>query len=288
MVERMAQLCVLIGCLLALPLLLLSGPSVFPDLQLFLQTMIENQKKNRLVEMSYTYEMKRQTLTLDRGQPTETKMETFEIIPLEDGDYKRRVDKDGKPLSDSDRKKEQEKLEEEFKKRAGLSEAEKAQLEKKRRERRQKEEKFWTEVLRAFEFRQAGQQGEQGNTTKVIDFFPRANYEPPREYSDFRLLKKVKGRLWVDETDFQIARGTVEFIEDFKLGAGLLVKVNKGATYSVLQKKVKDEVWLPYHDEIAAQGRLFLFKGFDLKIVNDYSGYRKFETQVNLRPTEGE
>jgi hypothetical protein len=43
------------------------------------------------------------------GQPTETKMETLKSFS-EDGDYKRRVDKDGKPLSDTDRKKEQEKL----------------------------------------------------------------------------------------------------------------------------------------------------------------------------------
>jgi hypothetical protein len=250
--------------------------------------MIENQKKNRLLEMSYTYEMKRQTQVLDRGQPTETKLETFEVIPLEEGDYKRRVEKDGKLLSEGERKKEQAKLEEEFKKRAGLSEAEKAKLEKKRRERRQKEEKLWTEVLRAFVFHQAGQEEHQGRIMRIIDFLPRASYEPPKEYSDFRLLKKVKGRIWVDETDFQISHGNVEFIEDFKLGAGLLVKINQGATYSVSQKKVNDEVWLRYHDEIAAQGRLFLFKSFGLKIVNDYSGYRRFETKVNLRPTEGE
>jgi hypothetical protein len=288
MAERVAQLGFLIACLVTPPLLLSCEPSDFPDLQLFLQKMIENQKKNRLIEMSYTYEMKRQTLVLDRDQPTETKMETFEVIPLEDGDYKRRVQKDGKPLSESERKKEQAKLEEEFRKRAGLSEAEKAKLEKKRKERQRKEEKFWTEVLQAFDFHQAGQEEQQGRITRVIDFLPRPNYEPPREYSDFRLLKKVKGRIWVDEMDFQISRGNIEFIEDFKLGAGLLVKINRGATYSVLQKKVNDEVWLSSHDEIAAQGRLFLFQSFGLKIVNDYSGYRRFETRVNLRPPEGE
>ena len=53
-------------------------------------------------------------------------------------------------------------------------------------------------------------------------------------------------------------------------------------------RKINDEVWLPAHDEIAAQGCLFLFKSFGLRIVNDYSGYRRFETRVNLRPTEGE
>jgi hypothetical protein len=287
MVERLTHLSLFIVCLTILPPRLFSVSSEPAPLQLFLEKMIENQKQNRLLEMSYTYEMKKQTQVLDRGQPTETKRETFEVIPLEDGDYKRRIEKDGKVLSESERQKEQAKLEEEFKKRAGLSETEKAKLEKKRNERRQKEEKLWTEVLRAFDFRQAGQEEHQGRITRIIDFYPRAGYEPPKEYGDFRLLKKVKGRIWVDEVDFQICRGNVEFIEDFKLGAGLVVKINQGATYSVLQSKINDEVWLPAHDEITAQGRLFLFKGFGLKIVNDYSGYRRFETEVNLRPTEG-
>ena len=68
----------------------------------------------------------------------------------------------------------------------------------------------------------------------------------------------------------------------------MVLKINQGAVYSVLQSKINDEVWLPLHDEITAEGRLFLFKTFGLKIVNDYSGYRRFETKVNFRPTEGE
>jgi hypothetical protein len=288
MVERLTYLSLFLVCLTILPPRLFSVSSELAPLQLFLQKMIENQKQNRLLEMSYTYEMKKQTQVLDRGQPTETKRETFEVIPLEDGDYKRRIEKDGKVLSESERQKEQAKLEQEFRRRAGLSEAEKAKLEKKRWERRQKEEKFWTEVLRAFDFHQAGQEEQEGRIMRVIDFYPRSEYNPPKEYDDFRLLKKVKGRIWVDENDFQVSRGHVEFIEDFKLGAGLVIKINQGATYSVWQSKVNDEVWLPSHDELSAQGRLFLFKGFGLKVVNDYSGYRRFQTEVNLRPTESE
>jgi hypothetical protein len=252
-------------------------------LNLFLQKIIENEKQNRLVEMSYAYEMKRRTIT-----SSEARMETFEVIPLEDGDYKRRVERDGKPLSESEQKKEQDKLEKEFEKRSGLSETEKAKLEKKRLERRQKEERFWSEMLRAFAFRQTGQEEHENHPTKVIDFSPRSDYEPPEEYADFRLLKKLKGRLWVDEMDLQIVRAEIEFVEDFKMAAGLLIKINKGTTYSVVQKKVRDEVWLPYHDEITAQGRFLFFKGFELKIVSDYGSYRKFQTEVSLHPAEGQ
>ena len=287
--ERLARLGLFIALVVSLPLRLSSGPADSPPLQLFLEKMIKNQRQNRLLEMSYTYEMKKQTQVLDHGQSTETKSETFEVIPLEDGDYKRRVQKDGKDLSESERQKEQAKLEEEFRKRAGLTEAEKAKLETKRRERRQKEEKLWTEVLLAFDFYQVGEDEQGGRRTRIIDFSPRANYEPPREYGDFfKVLRKVKGRIWVDEADCQIFRGNVQFIQDFKIGAGMVLKINQGAVYSVLQSKINDEVWLPLHDEITAEGRLFLFKTFGLKIVNDYSGYRRFETKVNFRPTEGE
>jgi hypothetical protein len=290
MVKRIAQLGLglFVVCLAIASILIFAEPPDSPPLQSFLERMIENQKQNRLLEMSYTYQMKRQTQLLDRGRPSETKLETFDVIPLEDGDYKRRVEKDGKPLSESERQKEQAKLEEEFKKRSGLSEAEKIKVKNKASERQQKEKKFWTEVLRAFDFHEAGQEEQQGRATRIVDFLPRASYEPPKEYSDFRLLKTVKGRIWVDEVDLQISRGEVQFVEDFRLLGGLVAKINQGATYSVSQKKVNDEVWLPFHDELNAQGRLFLFKSFGLKIVNDYSSYRRFETQVDFRPTDGD
>ena len=88
----------------------------------------------------------------------------------------------------------------------------------------------------------------------------------------------------VDVADDQVSRADVEFIQDIRLVGGLLAKVNKGGTFTVLQKKVNDEVWFPSHSAVVVNGRLLVFKGFDLKILSDFRNYRKFETSVNFVP----
>ena len=119
---------------------------------------------------------------------------------------------------------------------------------------------------------------------KILIFIvtPRASYIP--RDSDLKILKLIKGKIWVDEVEAQINRAEIEFIEDFKLGAGFLAKVNRGSTLKVWQRKVNDEAWFPYHSEVIANGRILLFKGFNLKFVSDFANYRKFETQVNIVP----
>jgi hypothetical protein len=253
------------------------------DFEILLRRVVENEKGNRLLEMSYVYEFTRNKMTL--GKDSEVKQSeslTFEVTPLQDGDYRRLIKKNGQPLSEHEAKKEQRKLEESIRKHARLSESERAKLEKKRAELRQKEERLWDEVLKAFDFRLAWQEIQHGRMVMIFDAYPRAEYSPSD--GDLEILKKIKGRVWIDELDSQISRAEVDFIEDIKFGAGFLVRVNKGGSFRVWKKKVNDEVWFPYRSEVLVNGKIALFKGFNLKFVSDFSNYRKFETHVNLSP----
>src|SRR3990172_3114994 len=107
----------------------------------YIRKIAENVKKNRVLEMSYTYEVTHQMLTL--GRNTEVKdnnTRTYEITPLEEGNYRKLIRKDGKPLSGKEVRREEKKLEENLKKRANLSTSDRAKLEKNKMERRRKEE----------------------------------------------------------------------------------------------------------------------------------------------------
>ena len=77
------------------------------------QRVAENEKRNRLLEMSYIYELTRQKFSLgNNSEVLESESHTFEVTPLEDGDYRRLLKKDGRPLSEKEARKEQEKLDE--------------------------------------------------------------------------------------------------------------------------------------------------------------------------------
>ena len=247
------------------------------------QRVAENEKRNRLLEMSYVYELTRQKFSLgNNSEVLESESHTFEVTPLEDGDYRRLLKKDGRPLSEKEARKEQEKLDESIQKRSRLSKSERENLEKKRSERRHKEEQLWDAGLKAFDLAQSGEENLDGRKTLIFTVTPRASYVPGN--SDLKILKIIKGKIWVDEAEAQINKAEIEFIEDFKLGAGFLAKVNRGSTLKVWQRKVNDEAWFPYHSEVIANGRILVFKGFNLKFVSDFANYRKFETQVNIVP----
>jgi hypothetical protein len=268
-------------------LLLLQGAHFLADDSLgsksLAQRVAENEKRNRLLEMSYVYEVTRQKVSLGRNsEALEAESHTFEVTPLEDGDYRRLIKKDGKPLTEKEAKKEQEKLDESIQAHSHLSKSEREKLERKRSERRHKEEQFWDEGLKAFDLALSGEEKQDGRKVLVFLVTPRPSYVPSN--SDLKILKIIKGKIWVDEAEAQINRAEIEFIEDFKLGAGFLAKVNRGSTLKVWQRKVNNEAWLPYHSEVVANGRVLVFKSFNLKFVSDFSNYRKFETQVNIVP----
>jgi hypothetical protein len=247
------------------------------------QRVAENEKRNRLLEMSYVYEMTRQKFSLgNNSEVLEAESHTFEVTPLEDGDYRKLVKKDGKPLSEKEARKEQEKLDNNIRKHSSLSKSERENLEKKRTERRRKEAQLWDEGLKAFDLVLSGEEHLEGRKALIFTMTPRAGYIP--RDPDLRILKIIKGKIWVDEVEAQINRAEIEFIEDFKLGAGFLAKVNRGSTLRVWQRKVNDEAWFPYHSEVVVNGRVLVFKGFNLKFVSDFANYRKFETQVNIVP----
>lgn len=247
------------------------------------QRVAENEKRNRLLEMSYVYEVTRQKVSLGRNsEALESESHTFEVTPLPEGDYRRLIKKDGKPLTEKEARKEQEKLNESIQKHARLSKSQRENLERKRSERRRKEEQFWDEGLKAFELALSGEENVGGRRTLILTVTPRASYIP--KDSDLKILKMIKGKIWVDESEAQISRAEIEFIADFKLGAGFLAKVNRGSTLKVWQRKVNDEAWFPFHSEVVANGRVLVLKGFNLKFVSDFSNYRKFETHVNIVP----
>ena len=86
------------------------GPLSGPE---YIRKIAENVKKNRILEMSYTFEVTHQKLTLGRNaEVKDNETRTYEITPLEDDYYRKLIRKDGKPLSEQEARSEEKKLEE--------------------------------------------------------------------------------------------------------------------------------------------------------------------------------
>jgi hypothetical protein len=216
------------------------------------------------------------------GKPTIFRDQAYEIVPLESGEYHKLIRKNGKPLPEKELRKEQEKLEKSAARQASLSARQKNKLEKERQEKLRKEEQAWNDVLNAFEISLEGHEQLDGRPVTILGFTPQPGYSPSTD--ETRLLKQIKGKAWIDDEDFQIVRLDAEIVEDLKFGGGFLAKIKKGGTISFFQQKVNREVWLPSRSESYLNARILLVKGFNLKVVNTFSNYRKYETSVKLTP----
>lgn len=266
------------------PVLLLALDLGQPEtLQQFLSEVAENEKKNRLREMCYLYELRHCEITLDQdGREKKRKSSTYEVIPLMDGVYRKLIKRNGKLLSKVEARKQQKKADARLGKGKHLSASAQSKLALKRSKRERKETQFWDEVLGAFHFYYLGLENHGGRNVAMLELLPDEGYKPSKK--DFKILTQLKGRVWVDMLDLQITEAKLEFIKAFKIGWGLVVKINKGAILWVQQRKVQDAVWFPHRFELNLSGRGLLLKEFNRRVIGDFTNYRRYRTRVRLFP----
>ena len=256
-----------------------------PSLRQFVAKVAENERKNRFREMGYLYRLQSDRIILDgRGREKKRTSSTYEVIPLDDGVYRKLIGKNGQALSGKEARKQQRKAEARLRRQRNLSPSGRARLERKHAERRRKEALFWEEAVLAFHFHYRGEEVLNGRPVAVVDLLPHEKYHPAEK--DFWILDKLKGRIWIDRQDLQVTQVDMEFVKPVKVAGGLVARLHKGSTLWVRQEKLRDEVWFPRRFEMTMNGRIFLLKGFNMRMIGEFSDYRRFGTSIRLLPAD--
>ena len=100
------------------------------------------------------------------------------------------------------------------------------------------------------------------------------------------VVRDMMGTVWVDEQDRVLVKAQGHFVNNFKIGGGLVANIQKGTSFSMDQRKVNDEVWLPARFEGQGSARALLFLGFNGHVEAVESGYRKFKATSTIVPVE--
>ncbi|MBZ5605863.1 MAG: hypothetical protein LAO79_26490 [Acidobacteriia bacterium] len=229
---------------------------------------------------NYTYQQREEDREYDKaGALKKTESETTEVLILGGRPYEKRIARDDKPLSEKDARKEQEEMDKEVAKRSNLSESEKQKLEKRRLENR----KFLREIPDAFSFRLVGTEPVSGKPTWVIDATPKPGFRA----KDIRakILSKMRGRIWVDQGEYQWVKVDAQVLDTISLGLALF-RISPGGRILFEQTRVNDEVWLPAHAQFHIDGRLGYIKTLHSEVELNYSDYRKFQTDSRIVASE--
>jgi hypothetical protein len=223
---------------------------------------------------NYTYQQREEDRDFDgQGKTKKVEIETTEVLILAGHPYERVIGRNDKPLSERDTRKEQEKMDK------VLARQEKAKLEKRRAETR----KFLNELPDAFHFRLVGEEDVSGKRAWVITADPRPDFHP----KDMRakLLSKLRGKLWIDQGEYQWVKVEANVLDTISLGMALF-RVAPGGTIAFEQTRVNDEVWLPAHIHVRADARVAYVKKYRTEVDVTYRDYRKFQAESRILTAE--
>jgi hypothetical protein len=262
-----------------------------PDTHAFLDQVRRNLRSDQQLIEQYTFTEKRTEKRLDgNGALKKTKTDTFEVYPsAEPGKmYRRRIARDGVPLSAKELAEEDhkqaERVEKSERKLAEEDAAARAARLRKQEEDLREEQRVITELYQMDELVVEGREWIDGRPTIVIAFTPRPGYKPVTEGG--KVLQKLAGRAWIDEEDKQLARVEARLIDNLGVGPARVARLQKGATSYIYRRKVNDEIWLPAEARFTGSAKVLLFFGGGVDALFEYGDYKKFSVSTEATVTQ--
>jgi hypothetical protein len=252
-----------------------------PDLKALFKEIDSNQKAIDKIKENYAGTRDEEETEYDKtGKVTKRELKEYTFFYLNGDEVSTLVKKDGKPLSDEEQKKENEKTQKEIQnlqKREAKKEAKEEKAKEEGKEQKDNEDVGIETFLRACQFVNPRRERFRGQDVLVFDFEPNPEFKAHK--LEEKVVQKLAGVVWIDEKAHDVARLEAYFIGDFKFGGGLLANLQKGTSFVFEQAFVNEEVWLPTYEEAHVGVRLLLVKGIKVNAVTRYSDYKKFNVE---------
>ncbi|MBJ3584276.1 hypothetical protein JGC48_23900, partial [Salmonella enterica subsp. enterica serovar Derby] len=190
------------------------------------------------------------------GKLREVESETLQITYYKGIEVPRLIEKNGKPLDE----KAQAEVDRAVAKRIEEIEKSAAKEEAARKQGKSPEEDriSISELLRASNLINPRRERFRGRSVIVFDFEPNPAFDYRNAKSFLKFFGKTAGVIWIDETDRQVARIEAFLVDSYNIGGGLVAKLKKGASFTLEQERVNDEIWMPSLMEIDLSARVLL------------------------------
>jgi hypothetical protein len=256
------------------------GSRPLPELEPLLKALNDNQDKIDEMRERYTcrlVEIERKHDGDGRIKESETKI--YEVTPVGTQFVERLISVNGKELSQSEREKEDKRVQKEIEDIIKKREKKEQQEERARvRGEKKKDDDDDIEIkdfLRISEITSIRREMFRGHEVIAFDFEPRKGFKPKNRAED--IVSKLAGTIWVDEAAQQIARLEARFTDSYKIGGGMVASIGASTAFSFEQEKIGDEVWLPSSMEANLSARVLLLAKFNRSLERRYSDYKKYQ-----------
>ncbi len=218
---------------------LISGMMCFaqaplPDKQVLRQRTLDSLKKSEkaLEKYSCTVRTAEDELNGD-GSIKKHKTREEERFFVNGVEVNHLLARDGKPLSATDAKKEQQRVNYEAKKYSDLKNVEK---------RHEEDERQIDMFLKAMRFSNERREVRNGRNTLEFDLSGENSFHAKNV--EERFASAMVGHLWIDEETGNIVEMHAQTDRDVKIGGGLIASVHKGFRVGLIQQREPDGVWI--------------------------------------------
>ena len=254
-----------------------SGKQPIPDVRQLMVEVMAHQKQLEKVRENYTYRTTSTTQDLDSsGRVTKTETDETEVFFVNTHHIERTVKKDGKPLSEHDAQKEQERVTKIVEKATKTPPGESVDG--------PNMNVGITKLLEIMDAFNPRREIFRGRSTIIFDFAGRHDAKTHGLAED--ASKKIAGTLWIDERDRQVARMEAHFTDNFHVAGGLLANIQKGSSFYFDQAPVNGEIWFPTGAEGHIEARVLLLKGVRQHVLERDYDYQRFSVDAQQSKTE--
>ena len=245
---------------------------------------MEHDVSNWRKQTNYTFVQRIDQRELNSdGSIKSTKSETEEIIFLYGQPYAHLIKRNDQPLSVSEARKVEKKLNDTMEKRRQETPSDREKRLADFEKRHHEEHSFLLEVPEAYDFRILAEETLGGRVAYVLLGEPRQAFRP--KVNAARVLPKLRPKLWIGKEDYQWLRLEAEVIDTITWG-GFLLRLHPGSHIELEQTLVNNEAWLPQHAHISFDARIALLKSMRLDVDAQFSDYKKFRTDSKIISVE--
>ncbi len=250
-----------------------------PDIPTLLNEIRANADKVDAILENYSYTETRIDRDLNNNGDLIEKGSEKRLLTFYKGRRIRRtIEKNGKPLSPSDQAKEDKEVEKQIadiEKQITKKEKEAAAAAASGNQPKAEPQRFTiAETLKGSLLVNPRRERFKGRDVIVFDYEPNPAFKP--KSMNEKIIALCTGAVWVDAGTKQVVR-----LEGYltKTAGSFLIKAKQGASFTLENEIVNDEIWLPAGADFNFQVKL-VFIGININNIIKYGDYRRFETEV--------
>lgn len=238
----------------AATLLVAAGPRAqekpLPERQVFFEATRGNLERAQTRQAAYAYRERRRELHTNPfgrlGSGTGT--EEYDVTPLPDGGTARTlVARDGQPV--------------------------KGETTNSRPRARGSKKSAVTDTAETLDLVLERRERLNGRDVIIVTFSPKADARP--ETREGKLARNFRGKIFVDEADAEVVRVEATAIDDISYGLGVVARVNRGATVTLVRERVDAGMWLPTSIRFSGEGRAMVFRKLRVDHLIEWFNYRR-------------